>query len=99
MGDLFADPLRARLTLSVGCLLFFTWVFAALIPPMIGGVIPSPDPRLWCLIGGLFAYFGYTGMRAWRRGWKSRLILRIVVPLSLLAASSALTIFGVWLGK
>lgn len=60
MGDLFADPLRAHLTLSVSCLLFFTWVFAALVPPKIGGVIP--DPRLWCLIGGLFGYFWYTGM-------------------------------------
>lgn len=99
MGDLFADPVRSRLTLSVGCLLFFTWVFAALVPPMIGGVFPRPDPWMWCLIASFFVYFGYTGMRAWRRGLKSRFILRIVVPLSLLAASSALTIFGVWLDK
>jgi len=54
---------------------------------------------MWCLMGALFAYFGYTGIRAWRKGWKSRFILRIIVPLSLLAVSSALTVLGVWLAK
>ncbi len=99
MGDLFADPVSARLTFSVGVLLFFTWIIAALVPPMIGGLVPRPDLWMGCLIGSLFAYFGYTGIRARRRGWKSRFILRIVVPLSLLAVSTALTILDVWLGK
>ena len=99
MGDLFADPLKARLTLSMGFLLLGTWVFAALVPPMIGGVIPRPEAWMWWLIGSSFAYFSYTGIRAWRRGWKSRFILRIVVPLSLFAISSLSTILGVWLGK
>ena len=99
MDDLFADPVKARLTLSMGVLLLGTWIFAALVPPMIGGVFPRPEAWIWWLTGSLFAYFGYTGVRAQRRGWKSRFILRIVVPLSLFAISSLLTILGVWLGK
>jgi len=91
--------MEARVTLSVGVLLLGTWGFAALVPPIIGGVVPRPDPWMWCLMGVSFAYFGYTGVRAWRRGWKSRFILRIVVLLSLLAVSSVLTVLGVWLGK
>jgi len=98
MGDLFADPVEARITLTMGGLLFLTWIFAAMVPLIIGGLVPKPDPWMWCLMGVLFAYFGYTGIRAWRRGWKSRFILRIVVPLSLLVVSSASTILGVWLG-
>ena len=96
MADLFADPRRARLVLSVGFLLFCTWIFAILTPPMISGTLHRPDPWLWCLMAALYSYFGYTGIRAWRRGWRSRFILRIVVPLSLFAISSALTVSGVW---
>ena len=96
MADIFADPLRARLALSVGMLLFFTWIFAILAPPMISGTFHRPDPWLWCLMAALYSYFGYTGIRAWRRGWRSRFILRIVVPLSLFAVSSALTLSGAW---
>ena len=96
MADIFADPLRARLALSVGALLFSTWIFAILAPPMISGDLSRPGPWLWCLMGTLFAYFGYTGIRAWRRGWRSRFILRVVVPLSLFVVSSALTLSGAW---
>jgi TonB family protein len=42
MADIFADPLRARLALSVGMLLFFTWIFAILAPPMISGDQAAP---------------------------------------------------------
>jgi hypothetical protein len=94
--DLFADPVRARLVLSIGILLFSTWIFAILAPPMISGTLHRPDPWLWYLMAALYSYFGYTGIRAWRRGWRSRFILRIVVPLSLFAVSSALTVSGVW---
>jgi hypothetical protein len=99
MADLFAHPMRARVTLSVGVLLLSTWIFALLAPPMLSGALPRPDAWVWCLMAALFAYFGYTGIRAWQRGWRSRFILRIVVPLSLFAASSALTLCGAWLLK
>jgi hypothetical protein len=94
--DPFADPARARMAAVVSVFTLFTWLFAILVPPMISGTFPRPDPGLWCLMAALYAYCGYTGIRAWRRGWKSRFILRIGVPLSLFAVSSALTVFGVW---
>ena len=92
MGDRIADPTELRIMATVGCLLLVNWCFAIFLPLMIAGFVARLDPWMWFLVTGLFAYFGYTGIRARRRGWKSRFILRVIVPVVLLVISSALTI-------
>jgi hypothetical protein len=68
------------------------WMLAVIAPPMLAGFAPSPGIALWLPMALAFAYLGYSGMRARRKGWRSRFILRVVVPLALLATSSALTV-------
>jgi hypothetical protein len=90
------DLAELRLKLTMAVLLAGTWVLAFLFPILIGESLPRPEAGLFWVFGGLLAYFLYTGVRAWRRGWRSRFILRLVVPLSLLTASSILEWAGVW---
>lgn len=91
MGDRIADPMEMRTMLGTAALILGTWFFAAVLPLMIAGFTAKPDPWVWVAMGILFSYVGFTGIRAWRRGWKSRFILRIVVPLTLFALSAAAT--------
>ena len=67
-------------------ILFAYWVVVFATPFFV----IDPDIRaeapveFWCAIAAAIGYFSYTGVRAWRRGWKARFILRIVVPAALL---------------
>ncbi len=65
------------------------WLFAAWLPLVVVGFL-SPLPfNFLAFLFFLYAYLGYSGFRALRKGWKSRFILRVVVPAGLLLASSA----------
>ena len=90
------DPIDFRLKLTMAVLLGTTWTMLVLLPVLIADK-PGPIPAsFWIIFGALPLYFFYTGVRAWRRGWKSRFILRIVIPLALLAVSSILQWTGIW---
>jgi hypothetical protein len=88
------DPLDLRAKLSVAALLGGVWLFLLMLPLCLAGMLFVPPASVWCVFGGLFAYFLYTGVRAWRGGWKSRFILHVVVPIVLLMLSSIAA--GVW---
>jgi hypothetical protein len=90
------DIVEYRLKLTVAAFLGFTWFVAIMVPNFLGGSGEMPPAGVWCVFAGLFTYFFYTGFRAWRRGWRSRFILRVVVPISLLVVSSILEWAGVW---
>ena len=66
----------------------------ARISLMLTGGLALPPAGLLIFFAVLFAYSLFTGIRALRRGWRSRFILRVVVPLSLLMLSSIGA--GVW---
>jgi len=89
-----ADNVNDRLQITMGFLVLIAWFFAVIIPPSLGGFVTSLDSSLWMIIVPLFAYMGYSGMRARRKGWKSRFILRVVVPSALLGLSIILTVLG-----
>ena len=74
------------------------WLFALAIPPWMFGLLQQPGWKMWTLMTLLYAYLGYTGMRAYHRGWRSRFILRVIVPLSLLGASALGCAVTLWSG-
>ena len=74
------------------------WLFALAIPPWMFGLLQQPGWKMWTLVTLLYAYLGYTGMRAYHRGWRSRFILRVIVPLSLLGASALGCAVTLWSG-
>jgi hypothetical protein len=85
--------------LIMGMLLLMTWGIAALIPYLVTVPIAISDMWVWVVVLGIPAYFIWTGVRAWRRGWKSRFILRLVVPVVILVASSLVQVFLLWGAK
>jgi hypothetical protein len=82
------DPVELRARLSVAALLGGLWLFLLALPLAVAGVLFMPPVPVWGVFGALFVYSLYTGIRAWRRGWRSRFILRVVVPIALLALST-----------
>ena len=80
-----------RQGLRMAVFVSFAWAFALVTPPALVGYLPRPNTALWIMMAILYTYLGYSGLRALRKGWRSRFILRVVVPLSLLAFSSLLT--------
>jgi hypothetical protein len=48
------------------------------------------------LMAAVVGYCFYTGYRAWRRGWKARFVLRLVVPASLFVLSCIAAALGWW---
>ena len=91
------DPVELHAKLSVAALLGGLWVFLLALPLAVAGVLFMPPAPVWGVFGALFAYSLYTGIRAWRRGWKSRFILRVVVPIALLALSTICASAWLWL--
>ena len=77
--------------MRMGALVGAGWTFAVVAPPALVGYFSRPNGLLWALMAILYAYLGYSGIRALRKGWRSRFVLRVVVPLSLLSVSSVLT--------
>jgi hypothetical protein len=93
------DIFDIRVKFPAAVLLGALWILLVMLPLMAAGVVSTPPLSLWYLFGGLFLYFLYTGIRAWRRGWKSRFVLRVVVPITLLVLSSAFTGAWLWLSR
>lgn len=92
MVNLASNP---RAALSAAAFIFLYWALVFSIPFMIdNSEFRSTAPFwFWCVLCSGIGYFSYTGFRAWRRGWRARFIMRIVVPAALLM--SACTIVGV----
>jgi hypothetical protein len=66
------------------------WLAVAAVPFNVLGILsPFTGSDGWSLafVAAVVVYCFYTGYRAWKRGWKSRFILRIVVPTSLFVLS------------
>jgi hypothetical protein len=93
------DPFELRTKLTFAALLGVVWTFLAMLPLMLAGKIDMPPLMFWWLPAGLWAYFTYTGIRAWRRGWTSRFVLRIVVPIALLLVSALCTAAWMWVAR
>ena len=79
-------------------ILFLYWAFVFSMPLLISSQEFRSTDALG--FGGVLCaaigYFSYTGIRAWRRRWKARFVLRIVVPAALLVTSTMLVILFGW---
>lgn len=97
MTHLASDP---RGAIASAAILFLYWLSVFFLPFWIGDShLRSTAPVwFWLVICAAIGYFTWTGVRAWRRGWKARFIMRIVIPAALLII--ACTSFGVtrWVG-
>ena len=93
-----ADVIPLKTKTAMAGLVLAAWLFALGIPPMMLGVLQRPDWEMWMLMTLLYAYLGYTGVRAYSRGCRSRFILRVIVPISLLGASAVITGVVFWSG-
>jgi hypothetical protein len=81
---------------AMAALLVCIWTFAFMLPLIVWGPGIAPPATVWVVAGTLAAYFAYSGIRALKKGWKSRFILRVVVPICLFVASSVLWWTGLW---
>ena len=66
------------------------WFAVAATPFLVLGTLghfSQLDGWALTLVAAIVGYCFYTGYRAWRRGWKARFILRLVVPTSLFVLS------------
>lgn len=94
-----SDLIQKQWILAAALLLFMYWVSVFFMPFAISDPKIRPNAPLWfwCGLGVAIAYFSYTGVRAWRRGWKARFILRIVVPAALLVSATIVIGLLAWL--
>jgi Mn2+/Fe2+ NRAMP family transporter len=63
------------------------WFLALAAPAMLLGYLESPRGWTAALLLAMTGYCFFTGYRAWKRGWKSRFVLRLIVPGCLLVLS------------
>jgi hypothetical protein len=85
-----------RLRMVMACLVPVMWLVAALLPLSLSGVLYMPDWKLSVLLGAIGTYFVYSGIRALSKGWTSRFVLRVVVPVVPLLLSSVMVWTGLW---
>lgn len=74
------DTARVLQQTRIGALVGVYWMVAVIAPFMMLGAVRKPDRATTILFLAISAYFIYTGYRAWKLHWKSRFMLRIVVP-------------------
>jgi hypothetical protein len=94
MIGITVDPNEFKTKVVAASLLCGLWLMLLALPLTLTGKLAAPPTGLLIFFAALFAYSLYTGIRALRKGWRSRLILRVVVPLSLLTLSGMGT--GAW---
>jgi len=80
----------------IGVLVVIYWMTVLAIPFVMVMPVNWPDPLLLLLIAVLIGYFVFTGIRAWRRRWISRFVLRIVIPAGLLLCGSVIAGIIAW---
>ena len=74
------------------------WLVVVSAPAMLLGCGAGLDPWTATLFAAMTGYCFFTGYRAWRRRWRSRFILRLVIPTGLLIVSSVGFGFARWKG-
>ncbi|MET0499068.1 MAG: hypothetical protein ABW106_12465 [Steroidobacteraceae bacterium] len=90
------DLLNKSLSVHGAAIICVYWIMAFAIPFMIVDPEVRPGPWGWCLFAALIGYGGYSGFRAYRRGWKARFILRIVIPAALFVTASVIIAAFKW---
>ena len=84
------DLIQKQWALHSAIAIFVYWVLVFYVPFFVSDRQTRSDTPLWfwCGLSAAIGYFSYTGIKAWKQGWKARFILRIVVPASLLGIAS-----------
>jgi hypothetical protein len=66
------------------------WLVAAALPALVVGYLTMPPAFESAFFLALAVYCFWTGYRAWKRGWKTRFILRLAIPIGLFAISTCM---------
>ena len=74
------------------------WCAVAAVPFAAIRQVPPVDGWALAIAATIVGYCFYTGYRAWSRGWKTRFILRLVIPVCLFFLSGILVGLGSWYG-
>jgi hypothetical protein len=82
------DIFELRGRVAEVALLGTTWVLAIMAPMVLLGMLPEIGNEFWILFVLAVAFFGYTGIRARRKGLTKSFFLRVMVPAVLLGVSS-----------
>lgn len=95
-----SDLIQKQLAFTSALVTLSYWVIVLFIPFLASDQQVSSGVPLSFWVGACAAisYFSYTGLRAHRRGWKSRFVLRIVVPAALFFIGCIAIGFLSWLG-
>ena len=99
-----SDVIHKQWQVVSALILICYWGFVFMLPFMALAQIMSTESRtgiplpLCCGLIVSIGYFSFTGVRAWRRNWRARFVLRIVVPACLLVSACVLIGAFVWLG-
>jgi hypothetical protein len=72
------------------------WFAVAAVPFAVVRQLPPIDGWAMTLAAAIVAYCFYTGYRAWNRGWKTRFVLRLVIPVCLFVLSCVAVGLGFW---
>jgi hypothetical protein len=93
------DPFRLEAKVAMFGVVAVHWMLAVAIPAFIFGHIQLPPQEDWAAVlwfAAIVGYCIYSGYRAWKREWRSRFILRAVVPAVLFVLSFACFAFLAW---
>jgi hypothetical protein len=95
-----SDLIQKQWALHSAIAIFVYWVLVFSVPFFVSDRQTRSDTPLWfwCGLCAVIGYFSYTGIRAWKRGWKARFILRIIVPAALLGIGCIAVGLMSWLG-
>ena len=72
------------------------WLMAIFIPLMATDPNTPPNPWFWIVMVGATVLFTYSGVKSWRQRSRTPLIVRVLVPVTLLAVSWVMLRTGTW---
>ena len=72
------------------------WLLAIFLPLMITDTKTKIEWWFWVVITLLMGIFTFDGVRAWHRGIRAPLAVKVFVPIGLLAISFTLLWVGIW---
>ncbi|HEY3808712.1 MAG TPA: hypothetical protein VGL50_02145 [Steroidobacteraceae bacterium] len=82
--------------LRTWALIATVYLLAVFAPIIIMDPVTPPMPAFWVFIGIGFTFVTYNNVMSWRRGDRGPLVIRTLIPLSLLSISLLLFWAGIW---
>jgi hypothetical protein len=94
-----ANLLDKKLSFALAVCLAVYWGVAAMAPFLMTDRAVKTDAWIWGVVAVFAGYFVYTGYCASKQGWKSRFVLRIVIPAALFVSAWIVVGVATWLDR